>query len=166
MAQFNFNVNDVQELRTFVHTPGVYRASIIRTTIKEPNAKGTQQLMLTWMTDSNEELNYSVTIICPTNPAAEQIGKRFLKQVCDAIGMTSFMDTNELIGKAHLISVKEGTPRLMPDGTQRSYLEVASVHSLTDTSMTPPPPISSSYPTWEVDNVSLSVGNVPPWQVK
>lgn len=131
MASFNFDINEVQSER-FVTKPGYYNAMITETTLKAPNAKGTQQLQLVWKTDANEIIRTSYTVICPTSVEAEQIGKRFLRNVCEAIGIMGFRDTNEMCHKQHVILVKEDEPRVMPDGTTKVYLKVVAAYPVGD----------------------------------
>ena len=173
MASFSFNVNEVQSDK-FVTKPGYYNAMITETILKDPNMKGTQQLQITWKTDDNSIIRTSYTVICPTNVEAEQIGKRFLKQVCESIGMIGFRDTNELCCKQHVILVKEDS-RLMPDGTNKTFLKVVSAYAVDDAriSGSVAPTAPNAFNTFDCVPVVFreveaptETTNLPPWQVR
>ena len=175
MATFNFDINEVQSDK-FVTTPGYYNAMITETTLREPNAKGTQQLQLTWKTDNNEIIRSSYTVICPTSVDAEQIGKRFLKNLCESVGMLGFRDTNELCCKQHVILVKEDTPRLMPDGSSKVFLKVVGAYPVNDTRVvgSVAPVAKNAFTTLDctpdvfADSVpndsNPNTSSLPPWQ--
>lgn len=111
MAQFNFNANAVEgDVRDFSPIPnGKYEAVIIDTDLGKPNEKGTEQLKVTWEIQSGQmakrQVSNWITVACPTSTEAKDIGMRFLKNVCESVGLAGFTDTNDLLGRAHIIDV-------------------------------------------------------------
>ena len=113
MAQLNFNANDVPgDNKDFSLIPkGKYTAVIIATKMENPNEKGTQQLHVTWEITEGQhakrQVSNWITVFCPSNSEAQDIGRRQLKNICESVGLASFSDTDELCGRAHIIDVGE-----------------------------------------------------------
>jgi hypothetical protein len=128
MAQMNFNANQVEgDVKDFSPLPpGKYPAVIVKTELGRPNENGTEQLRVEWeVTDGahkGRHISNWITVACKTQTAVD-IGMRQLKNVCEAVGMAGFTDTDELCGRAHIIDV--GT-RKRTDGTTDS--EVKKCH--------------------------------------
>jgi len=111
MAVLNFNANAVDgDVKDFSPIPnGKYDAVIIATKMEPANAKGTEQLRLTWEIQSGpmakRQVSNWITVNCPTSKEAQDIGMRFLKNTCEAVGLAGFTDTDELCGRQHIIDV-------------------------------------------------------------
>ena len=109
MAKLNFNSAQVPDGDTFPSlVAGRYNAVIIETALENPNAKGTQQLKVVWeVTDgpmAKGRVTNWITVACTTQMAVD-IGQRFLKNICDSIGLPSFNDTDEMCARQHIIDV-------------------------------------------------------------
>jgi hypothetical protein len=88
-------------------------AAIDKTEMGKANEKGTEQLMIEWAIidgacKGRKVRNY-ITVCCPTSEQAQQIGMRFLKNVCESVGIAGFSDTDELCGRPHQIEVDHET---------------------------------------------------------
>lgn len=111
MAVLNFNANAVEgDVKDFSPIPnGKYDAIIVKTDLGPANAKGTEQLKVEWQITSgpmaNRHVTNWITIACPSSKEAQEIGMRFLKNICESVGMASFSDSDELIGRQHIIDV-------------------------------------------------------------
>lgn len=111
MAVLNFNANNVEgDVRDFSPIPnGKYDAVIIKTDLGPANNKGTEQLKVTWEIQSGpmakRQVSNWITVSCPTSKEAQEIGMRFLKNVCESVGIAGFTDTDELCGRAHIIDI-------------------------------------------------------------
>lgn len=115
MARFNFNANAVEgDVRDFSPLPnGKYNAVIVKTEMGQPNQKGTEQLKIEWEIidgphDSRKVSNW-VTVACPSSKDAQDIGNRFLKNVCESVGLAGFSDTDDMCGRQHVIDVGQRT---------------------------------------------------------
>jgi hypothetical protein len=111
MAALQFNANNVEgDVKDFSPIPnGKYDAIIAATKMEPANDKGTEQLKVEWQITSgpmtNRRVTNWITVSCPTSKEAQDIGMRFLKNVCESVGMAGFTDTDELIGRQHIIDV-------------------------------------------------------------
>lgn len=163
MAHLPFNSNDVQGDMQDFSTPipeGKYRAVIVKTVLGETKGdKHTQQLQVVWQVvggdlDGRQVSNY-ITVRCD-NPEARDIGQRFLKNICEAIGLASFVDTDEMCGREHVVGVGFTKPR--DDGkkyneVKRCYPAGESVTPAPTTQAAPvahatPPPVNNPKPPW------------------
>jgi len=79
--------------------------------MERPNEKGTEQLRITWEIidgqHAKRQVSNWITVACPTSAEAQDIGLRQLKNICESCGMAGFTDTNELIGRQHIIDIGE-----------------------------------------------------------
>lgn len=113
MAQMNFNANQVNgDVKDFSLIPkGKYPAVIIATKMEPTNDKGTQQLHVTWeIVDgqhAKRQVSNWITVACPSSVEAQDIGMRQLKNICEAVGLAGFTDTDEMVGRQHIIDVGE-----------------------------------------------------------
>lgn len=111
MAGFNFNANQVDgDVRDFSPLPnGKYNAVIVKTDMGQPNQKGTEQLKIEWeIADgphAKRKVSNWITVACPSSKEAQDIGMRFLKNVCESVGLAGFTDTDELCARQHVIDV-------------------------------------------------------------
>lgn len=111
MAVLNFNANNVEgDVKDFSPIPnGKYEAIIVATKMEPANDKGTEQLKVDWQITSgpmsNRRVTNWITVACPTSTEARDIGMRFLKNICESVGMAGFTDTDELCGRQHIIDV-------------------------------------------------------------
>ena len=116
MAHLSFNANQVEgDVQDFAPLPkGKYNAVIIKTEMGKPNDKKTEQLKLEWEIidgpHAKRHVSTYVTVCCPSSKTAQDIGMRFLKNVCEAVGMAGFTDTDELCGRPHIVNIEDGTP--------------------------------------------------------
>lgn len=127
MAHLNYNANEHEEMRDMTPLPkGKYNAIIEATKLGEAKGdKYTQQLEITWVVVGGEhegrKVTNWVTVACDT-AVARDIGMRFLRNVCEAVGLAGFTDTDELCGRQHVIDV--GTVKKERDGKAEEYGEV------------------------------------------
>lgn len=133
MAHLNYNANEHEEMRDMSPLPkGKYNAIIEATKLGEAKGdKHTQQLEITWTVvggehDGRKVTNW-VTVACDT-VVARDIGLRFLRNVCEAVGLAGFTDTDELCGRQHVIDV--GTVKKERDGKVEEYGEVKRCYAL------------------------------------
>lgn len=125
MAHMSFNANQVDgDVKDFSPLPtGKYSAVIVKTEMGRPNENGTEQLRVEWeVTDGTHKGRHTsnwITVACKTQTAVD-IGMRFLKNICEAVGMAGFTDTDELCGRGHIIDV--GTRKKL-DGSADSEVK-------------------------------------------
>jgi hypothetical protein len=111
MASFQFNANAVEgDNRDFSPIPnGKYNAVIVKTELGQPNGKGTEQLKIEWdIVDgphARRKVTNWITVACPSSKEAQDIGMRTLKNICEAVGLAGFTDSDELLGRQHVIDV-------------------------------------------------------------
>ena len=116
MAQMSFHANQVEgDVQDFAPIPkGKYNAVIIKTELGKPNDKKTEQLKLEWeIVDgpfAKRHVSTYVTVCCPTSKEAQDIGMRFLKNVCESVGLPGFTDSDELCGRPHIVNIEDGKP--------------------------------------------------------
>jgi len=127
MSQFHFNSGSVQgEHGEAEQLPkGFYNAAITGAEEQKANDKGTRQLLITWAVADGEHRgrtvrNY-VTFACPSSADAQNIGLRFLKNICQSIGKPAVNDTNDFLGIQHVIKVGQSEPK---QGSSKTYAEV------------------------------------------
>ena len=128
MAHFPFNCNEAPADNHAPIPPGKYPAVIVETHMGEPNEKGTVQMRVKWQITGGPHAglhvtNY-ITAICPSSQTAQDIGHRFIKNLCDSVGLASIMDTDELVGRAHIIDVGHQTKKDDADFNAKQYREV------------------------------------------
>ena len=78
-----------------------YPALIVKSTLKDTKAKTGKLINLQFKIIEGEyakRVVFTNLNIVNQNPTAEAIAKRELKQICDAVGVKSISDTNELHG--------------------------------------------------------------------
>lgn len=128
MARLNYNANEHGDMRDdFAPLPkGRYQAIIEATKLGEPRGeKHTQQLEVTWTVVGGEFNGRKVTnwiaVACDT-AVAKDIGMRQIKNICEAVGLAGFTDTDELCGREHVIDV--GELKKQKDGKEVVYAEV------------------------------------------
>jgi len=156
MSQFTFNPNTVPGEHSEVETPlpkGNYHAAITGVEPQKENDKGTRQLLITWTVADGEYKGRTVrnyiTYHCPTSADAQNIGLRFLKNICQSIGKSAVNDTSDFLGISHVIKVGAAKPK---QGSSEVYAEVKMTYpkgSMPDTADAtatppagqPPPPI-------------------------
>lgn len=125
MAQMNFNANQVEgDVANFDRLPkGKYPAMVCKTEMCKPNEKGTEQLRIEWEVlegpCAKRHISTWVTVAC-ANREAVDIGMRFLKNVCESVGLAGFTDTDELCNRPHVIDVGE---KKRADGTLDSEVK-------------------------------------------
>lgn len=171
MAQFQFNSNDVDgnvDDRTPL-PPGRYQAIIDKTEMGAPNANNTVQLMVEWgITDGphkDRKVRNYVTVECPKSDKARDIGLRFLKNVCESVGIAGFTDTDELCNRPHIIEVAPQKDKPEFSEVKRTYPAGAGVP------VSGPPPVQqaasfeTAVPVQEAPKVAPTA-NVPPWARK
>lgn len=175
MAQMSFNANAVTgDVANFDNLPpGKYNAVIVKTELEKPNERGTEQLRIEWeVTDGpceKRHISTWVTVACTTEkgPQAVDIGMRFLKNVCEAVGMAGFTDTDELCGRRHVIDV--GTRKKQDSTTtsevKRCYPAGQPAQQVTSpqqpaqaTAFVPAQPVPSSPPVYTPPAAAK-----PPW---
>ena len=151
MAGFNFNANQVDgDVRDFSPIPkGKYPAVIIATELGQANEKGTEQLKVDWeITEGpceKRRVSNWITVACPTSNEAQDIGMRFLKNICESVGIAGFTDTDELCGRAHVIDVGDRKDRTDPT---KVYNEVKRCYAAgTPTAPATTPTASKTTPT-------------------
>jgi hypothetical protein len=111
MAGFQFNANAVEgDVKDFSPIPnGKYEAVVVKTEMTPANDKGTEQLKVDWQITAgplaNRHVTNWITVNCPTSKEAQEIGMRFLKNVCESVGLAGFTDTDELLGRGHIIDI-------------------------------------------------------------
>ena len=127
MAHLNYNANDHEDMKDMTPVPkGKYSAIIESTKLGESKGeKHTQQLEITWVIvggehDGRKVTNW-VTVACDT-AVARDIGMRFIKNICEAVGIAGFTDTDELVGREHVIDV--GSVKKQGDGGDKEFSEV------------------------------------------
>jgi len=128
MSQFQFSTSTVQGEHSESETPlpkGTYNAAITSVEPQKENEKGTKQLLITWtVADGGHRgrtvRNY-VTFHCPTSADAQNIGLRFLKNICQSIGKPAVSDTSDFLGVPHVIKVGTTKPK---QGSNEVYAEV------------------------------------------
>jgi hypothetical protein len=125
MAYFQFNTQQVApDERDMGPLPkGDYIAEVCETDMGKPNAKGTVQLMVKWKVVEgamkDRTLRNYVTVECPSSQTAQDIGWRFLRQLCESVGLSQFNDTDELCGRRHLIQTG-----IVKDNAGKEFAEV------------------------------------------
>jgi hypothetical protein len=145
MSQFQFNTGTVQGEHGEAEAlpKGIYTAAITGVEEQKENEKGTRQLLITWTVADGEHQgrtvrNY-VTFHCPTSADAQNIGLRFLKNICQSIGKPAVNDTNDFLGISHVIKVDTAKPK---QGSDKTYPEVKMTYpkgGAPDTAAAPPP---------------------------
>ena len=127
MSQFQFNANTVpgEHGEGGPLPSGIYNAVITGAEVQRENDKGTKQLLITWAVTDGEHKgrtvrNY-VTFVCPTSTDAQNIGLRFIKNICQSIRRPSITDTADFLGVQHVIKVGAGEPK---QGSTKAYAEV------------------------------------------
>lgn len=171
MSKLNFNSAQVPDGDSFPEiVPGRYNAVIISTDLEAPNAKGTQQLKIVWeITDGPMQkgrVTNWVTVACATQMAVD-IGQRFLKNICDSIGLPSFQDTDEMCGRQHTIDVhfparNDGkkfaeVKRCYPAGS------AAAVTTHAQPARAEPPPMDMAAQTTQTTQTRPAAKATPPW---
>jgi hypothetical protein len=128
MARLNYNANEHEAMREdgAALPKGRYAAVIESTKLGEVRGdKHTQQLEIIWTVVGGEhegrKVTNWVTVACDT-VVAQDIGMRFLRNICEATGMAGFTDTDELCGRQHIIDV--GAIKKQKDGKEVEYSEV------------------------------------------
>jgi hypothetical protein len=161
MAQFQFHNQMVEGdmLDSIPVPPGRYAAMIDKTEIGAPNEKGTVQLMTEWVIIDGQHKDRKVrnytTIECPTSDTARDIGLRFLKNICESVGIAGFSDTDELCNRPHIIEV------VIEKRQKGDFATVKRTYPSGATSPAPAPAAPAhSAPA------QAPTGNLPPWARK
>jgi len=120
MAQFNFNSNEVPADDFDTIPAGVYSAQIIQSEMKDTKA-GTGQYLEMRIQVLDEpftgRLVFERLNLINPNPTAVKIANRTLADICNAIDVDSFEDTEELHGIEFKIKLIVEEP---PEGTDYS----------------------------------------------
>jgi len=167
MAHLPFNANDVQgDVQDYTPiTPGKYPAVITETSLGEiKGEKHTQQLCVIWTIqggafDQRTVRNY-ITVKCDSSDA-QNIGLRTLKNICESVGLASINDTDELLGRKHVIDITHQTRKNDPDFNAKKYAEVrrcypagenyeasAGANVAPVAQAATPPPVNNPAPPW------------------
>ena len=171
MAQFQFHNQMVEGdmLESTPVPPGRYTAMIDKTEIGAPNEKGTVQLMTEWVIIDGQHKDRKVrnytTIECPTSDTARDIGLRFVKNICESIGIAGFSDTDELCNRPHIIEV------VIDKRPKGDFATVKRTYPSGATAPAPAPAAPTlAAPTQAVPAHSATTqaptGNLPPWARK
>lgn len=170
MASFNFNANQVEgDVKDFSPIPkGKYHAVIINTELVKPNEKKTEQLKVEWeITEgpcAKRHVSNWITVSCPTSKEAQEIGLRFLKNVCESVGMAGFTDSDELCGRAHIIDI--GERKDLNDAT-KIFNEVKRCYPSGGATVTQSAPATGGAQASTAQPTSVTTGNKPPpWAKK
>jgi hypothetical protein len=185
MAQFQFQSNAVEGDMpdTTPVTKGRHMAAIDKTEMGKANDKGTEQLMVEWAIidgpcKGRKVRNY-ITVCCPTSEQAQQIGMRFLKNVCESVGIAGFSDTDELCGRPHQIDVdhesktpvKVGETAKVFATVKRTYPAGASVatamdHAAVAATLTTAPSSTATASSQATTMAAKPAPAAPPWARK
>ena len=168
MAHLSFNSNDVQgDIQDFTPiTPGKYTAIITETSLGEPKGeKHTQQLCVIWTIqggqfDQRTVRNY-ITYKCDSADA-QNIGLRTLKNICESVGLVSINDSDELLGRKHVIDVVHQTRKNDPDFNAKKYAEVRRCYPTGQS--TTPTPNQQSAPVAQAATPPPANNPKPPWK--
>ena len=139
MPTLNHNCTDYpSDSKEFAPIPeGKYKATIIDSAITAPNKNGTEQLKFTWkITEgpyTDRQIIGFITWKCPTSSQAQEIGRKQLTDIANAVGIQFVKESEQLHCRTHIISV--GNTK--PNAEGKVYNEVKRCYPPGDAASTP-----------------------------
>ena len=128
--KLQFNTNDVpkddhQQADTGLIPVGKYPAKIESVDLKDTKAGTGSYLNIMFRIEGDKQANrcaWAVFNINNPNEKAQEIGKRQLAQVCEAVGIIELEDTDQLLGKQLEIDIRfQAGSNGYPDKHQPKY---------------------------------------------
>lgn len=104
-----FNANQEEGMGDFTPVPaGTYTAEITKSEIKDTKAGTGKYINLQWKIiegDYAKRVIFDLINIVNPSETAVEIGRKRIKSICDAVGIISLTDTDQLHGKPIYINV-------------------------------------------------------------